>query len=101
MTYQISTDTQALRLNETDVVASVLQNIRILLSTFKGTVPIDRALGISSEMIDRPVSAARVLYMAEIREAIETYEPRATVRAISFQQASGQLMPVVEVEINE
>lgn len=100
MLYQITAEAQALRLNETGTVASVIQNIKILLTTFKGTVPLDRDFGLSAEMIDRPISAARVLYMAELREAIETYEPRATVRSVTFQQAEGRLLPVVEVEIN-
>lgn len=100
MNYQVSADKRALRLNETDTVASVLQNIRIILSTFRGTVPLDRDLGISAEAVDRPVGAVRALLTAQLRETIEKYEPRATVRAVTFLQAEGRLLPTVEVEIH-
>ena len=100
MTYQVTAGAYPLRLNETGTVDSVLQNIAILLTTFKGTVPLDRDFGMDAEILDRPAAAARVLYMAEIRETIETYEPRATVRGITFRQSGAQLIPTVEVEIS-
>ena len=46
---------------------------------------------------------AKTLAYAEIKEAIETYEPRAQVVNITFSEspeAPGQLSPVVEVNIN-
>ena len=41
--------------NPASVVAEVLQNVRTILSTRKGSVPLDRDFGISWEYLDRPI----------------------------------------------
>ncbi len=98
----IVTPTAGITLNESDTVASVLQNVSIIVATEKGTVPMDRALGISKAWLDKPLPVAKVMGITEIREAVEQYEPRARVIGISFDQSeSGRLIPKVEVEINE
>lgn len=102
MSYKISPNDIALRLNETDRIRSVLQNVSIILSTWKGTVPMYREFGISSEYMHKPLPVAEVILRAQIREAIEKYEPRAMVESIGFtQQGDGQLIPTVEVTILE
>lgn len=48
--------------------------------------------------------AAKVLTAAEIKEAVEQFEPRATVVGVVFEEepaAPGRLAPVVEVRIND
>lgn len=48
-------DLTAISLGEQDTVASVLQNIAVILSTPKGTVPGYREFGIDiSDILDRP-----------------------------------------------
>lgn len=62
-----------------------------------------RDFGISMAFLDRPIPVARTLAYAEIKEAVETYEPRATVLGINFEEQSnapGLLIPTVEVSIN-
>ena len=101
MSYIVTTENKII-LNEDDRVASILQNVSIIVSTPKGTVPLDREFGISNTFLDKPLPVARVLAISEIREAIERYEPRARVLNISFEHSeSGRLIPKVEVEINE
>ena len=101
MRYTVSaTDLTAIRFNETDTVASVLQNIAVILSTRKGTIPLYRSFGLD---MDKPVPVAKVLMIARVREAIETWEPRATVLDISFREdptQPGLLIPTVEVDID-
>ena len=108
MKYQVSAADRAslgaLQFGEIDAVRSVLQNIAVILSTPKGTVPLYREFGLDWTMLDKPAPVARVLMVAEVREAIERWEPRATVTDISFSEdpaRPGVLMPVVEVEIVE
>lgn len=92
---------QSIVLNESNAVAAVLQNISIILGTRRGTVPLDRELGLPTDMLDRPISVVRALLIADIREAIEAYEPRAKVTSISFEHNNeGTLIPTVEVEIS-
>lgn len=101
MTYTVTAGV-ALTLNETNVVASVLQNVAIILATRRGSCPMYRDFGISMDFLDRPMPVAKTLAFAEIKEAIEAYEPRATVVNVTFlEDAStpGLLIPTVEVSI--
>lgn len=87
------------------VIAEVLQNVRCIIATFKGTVPLDRAFGIDFDGIDTPMPQAQMLFRVALIDAIEQYEPRAQVKKIEFSQndpaaADGQLIPVVTLEIN-
>lgn len=103
MAYKVTAaDLNGLHLNVTDTVASVIQNIAVLLATRKGDVPLYRDFGLSQTFVDKPIPVARVLLYAEIKEAVELYEPRAEVVDITFQEdrsAPGRLIPTVEVEI--
>lgn len=102
MTYSVTAGA-ALTLNETDPVASVLQNVAIILSTRCGSCPLYRDFGISMEFLDRPVPVAKTLAYAEIKEAIEAYELRATVAGVTFSEDAntpGLLIPTVEVNID-
>lgn len=101
MTYTVTTDA-ALTLNEADTVTSVLQNVAIILATRRGSCPMYREFGISMDFLDRPLPVAQTLAYAEIKEAIETYEPRATVAGVTFSEDAntpGLLIPTVEVSI--
>ena len=104
MTYTISAaDLRNIQLNQTDALNSVIQNIAIILSTAKGSGPLHRDFGIAMDALDRPVSVAEVMMRADIREAIERWEPRATVVDIAFSgdaSEPGKLIPTVEVEID-
>lgn len=102
MTYSVTAGA-ALTLNETDPVASVLQNVAIILATRRGSCPMYRGFGISMDFLDRPVPVAKTLAFSEIKETIESYEPRAQVVNVTFlegPEAPGQLDPVVEVTID-
>lgn len=82
--------------------AEVLQNVRTLLCTVIGSVPLDRALGISARLVDRPINEAQARMKAEIIQAIRKYEPRADVRLVIFDgdASTGELLPRVRVRIN-
>ncbi len=102
MTYQITPGSLGpLQLNETDTVASVLQNVGIILSTREGTVPLYRDFGISPEYMHKPIPAAKALLHAEIKEKVERYEPRVSVVSVSFDETGTGLIPTLEVEILE
>ncbi|MBR3767520.1 MAG: GPW/gp25 family protein [Clostridia bacterium] len=97
-----ASDAFEIQLNATDVLTSVIQNIRIILNTWLGTVPMYRSFGISSAPLHKPVSAAEPLLMASIQEAVEKYEPRVLVKEITFEKeadAPGKIIPTVEVII--
>lgn len=90
-----------LKINETDTVTSVLQNVAIILSTWEGTVPLYRDFGISAEYMHMPMPAARALLRAEIKEKVERFEPRVSVYGITFEENEKKLTITLEVEILE
>ena len=102
-TYQVNAvDLKKLRLLETETVASVLQNIAVILKTPKGSVPMYREFGLSQSFLDRPMPVARNMLISAVKEAIERWEPRAEIVDVTFSgNASnpGELNPTVEVKI--
>lgn len=102
MGYKVSLDDMgALRLNETDRTRSVLQNVRIILSTWKGTVPLYRQFGLPSDFLHKPLPVAKAMLRAQIREAVEKFEPRVEVVDVTFAEGVDGLIPTVEVNILE
>ena len=102
MTYKVSANDLPIRLGETDTIKSALQNVAIILRSRQGTCPMYRDFGLPQKYIGLPISAARPLLYAEIREAVEAYEPRAKVLNVTFPEQEDfteGLIPVVEVEI--
>lgn len=85
------------------VTEEVLQNVRTILSTIKGTVFMNRTFGISADLIDEPLNIAKARIEADIIEAVEEWEPRARVDSIEYQETSmakdGRLLPVIYVEV--
>lgn len=86
------------------VAAEVLQNVRTILATRKGTVPLDRDFGLEWEHVDKPIHIAKALIQAEIIEAVEGWEPRAVIDKIEFgEQAEdamdGLLNPIITLSI--
>lgn len=91
-------------LNESDTVRSVIQNIKIILATKQLSVPLYREFGMEMRFVDKPVPVAQSLMIAEIKDAIARWEPRAELVGVDFQYdeaAPGRLIPVVEVEIDD
>lgn len=105
MSYKVTAaDLRGIRLNESDTVSSILQNIAILIATRQGSVPLQRDFGPPMNFLDKPMHIAQPLIVAEIREAIETFEPRAEFVNVTFDVDAddpGKLIPTVEVEIHE
>lgn len=105
MSYLVSSrDIGKIKLLENDTVTSIMQNIAIILSTRRGTVPLYREFGLPMNFIDKPIPVAKALAIAEITEAIAEFEPRARLKDIIFyvdENIPGRLIPTVEVEINE
>lgn len=104
MSYIVSaTDLKAVRFNEKNELDAVLQNIAVILSTPMGTVPLYRDFGLDWSFLDKPTPVAKVLMVAPVREAIQRWEPRATVLDVSFSEDPAQpgiLIPTVEVDID-
>lgn len=99
----MSAEDVSYRLNVTERVASVLQNVALILSTVQGTAPMHRDFGLPAELVDLPIPAAKARLTVAIKEALEEYEPRAALVGVRFggDGVNGRLEPVVEVTISD
>ena len=77
----------------------VIQNVRTILTTRRGSVPLDRGFGINTSLIDLPATVIKSRLTAEIIEAVERFEPRVRVESVKFlgDGADGVIYPVVKV----
>ncbi len=105
MSYTVSTaDLTHIRLSEPDTVKSVIQNVALILATRQGTSPLYRQFGLPQSFVDKPIPVAKPMLIAEVKEAVEEFEPRAEVIGVTFAEdraIPGRLIPTVEVEIRE
>lgn len=104
MVYTLRSDEKfEITLCENDTVKSVLQNLAVLLATRKGTIPMYREFGLNMGYIDKPIDVATALMTSEIAEAIEDYEPRATLLNLEIENSieePGKVAVVLEVDIS-
>ncbi|WP_295163446.1 GPW/gp25 family protein [Selenomonas sp. F0473] len=86
-----------------NVLEEVIQNVRTILTTRRGSVPLDRDFGMNTDFVDQPVSRVRAILLTEIIETVERYEPRVKVIEVHFSGVGveGEVVPVVKVAIAE
>ena len=81
-------------------VNEILQNVRTILATTKGTIPLDREFGIDGSVIDMPTMQAQAYLTNEIFQAIRRYEPGVSIDNITFDgEITGKLIPKVVITI--
>lgn len=79
----------------------IVQNVRIILGTLQGSVPLDRAFGVPAELVDLPVNQVQ-RHAPAIIAAVEKYEPRVKVTYIVFEGdeiQDGRIRPVVKIRV--
>jgi hypothetical protein len=82
----------------------IIQNVKTILSTVKGSVPLDREFGIKGDYVDQPMQVARALYAAEIVEEVEKQEPRVKVTQVTWgtdDAMDGKMKPIVRIKVKE
>ena len=102
MVYTLKADGNTnITLSPESVIAEVLQNVFMIISTTKYSAPLDRNFGLSAEFIDKQTPVAESLLTAELYDAIEEYEPRAEIVNISFErnEFAGKIIPCIELEV--
>ena len=79
----------------------ILDKVMFLLSCVKGTIPMNRNVGLDPDVISAPTWQAQNLYTISAIELIDEFEPRATVEEIVFDESSdGNLIPKVVLQYN-
>jgi hypothetical protein len=94
---------EELNLKPEETETEIAQNIVMLAATPKGSVPLERELGIDMSYQDRPAAAATVLFEEGLREAVNEYESRVSVEGAEtyVDEQSGRIVPILEVIIND
>ena len=84
-------------------VDEIIQNVRTILTTRKGTCPLDREFGLTSEFLDTPLPGIRALAEQEIFLQVRKYEPRAEIRKIEWiaDIQKGEVFPKLTVGIKD
>lgn len=103
MRYTIRSDNKiSYNLCEMDEVQSILQNLFLIITTRKGTIPMYREFGIAMNFIDKPIPVAQAIATTEVREAVDEFESRASFIGLSFEikeNVPGGMVMILEVEI--
>lgn len=68
----------------------VLQNVRFIVKTRKGSVPLFRDFGVDWNFLDRPIAEARLIAIPDIISEIQTREPRAEIVDISYKGTNAE-----------
>ena len=95
---------QKINLFPTTALEEILQNVRMILTTVAGSVPLDRAFGLTVSFIDDPEPRGMMKARIFLLEAIQDYEPRVEVTEVDFapdteSALDGRLFPKVRVRI--
>lgn len=81
----------------------IAQNVRMIITTLKKQVPLDRGFGLDSALVDMPINVAQVRMTANIVTAVNEFEPRVKVKKVNFSGdgVEGLVVASVIVEIIE
>lgn len=76
-------------INVDEEIEAVESRLRLLLTTPKGTMPMDRNYGIDFETtIDKPMNVAQNCYATEVIKAVEAYEEAFEVLSVECESES-------------
>lgn len=89
-------------INEKKLRQEIIDKVTFLLSCIKGTIPMNREIGLNPDIISASVFQAQNLYTISAIEVIEEFEPRAEVEEIQFEEdgSSGNMIPKVVLTYN-
>lgn len=89
MTFSVSLNND-IEFSPQSTTAEILQNVRTILNTRVGTVPLHRDFGISWDFLDAPMPVAKTLLLSAVIDAVEAFEPRAKVQSVDFDESDAQ-----------
>lgn len=80
----------------------IIQCVQVLLNTIRGTVFLDRSLGVDSDIVDQPLTDMAKLYKT-IYEKIEKDEPRVIVKDVKIKKDNlkGKVFIELLIDIDE
>lgn len=81
-----------------DEAEEIAQNVAALMVTAKGTVPLERGMGLSMRHKDQPPSIAKMMLESELADVVGEYEERAEVTITKAEtDETGDMKATAEV----
>lgn len=79
----------------------IVQNVKMIIATDTGSVPLARAFGTPQDVIDKPQSVQAAQLQAAVITAVRTYEPRAKIKEVVLaDEGDGKLSATAVLEGN-
>lgn len=87
---------------ELSIRKEIMEKVTFLLSFLKGTIPMNREIGINPDVVSAPMFQAQNLYTISAIEVIEEFEDRVTVEEVQFETdgSNGNIIPKVVLMYN-
>lgn len=104
MDYTLNLSAREIKIIPDSTVEEILQNVRTIILTELGSVPMYREFGTDNDLIDAPLPVAQNKLVKNIAAAIMKFEPRARLKKIRWLKsdaADGQLKPLITISIQE
>lgn len=88
---------------ERELRQEILEKVTFLLSCIRGTIPMNRDIGLDPDIISAPEIQARNLYTISAIELIDKFEDRVTVEDVEFENvgSTGNIIPKVVLQYND
>ena len=84
MIYEVTTNTHDWKIFPRNEIEEIGQNILMIISTQKYSVPLCRKFGVEFSQLDAPLNAMQAKMTAEIVSSVQEFEPRAKVIEVIY-----------------
>lgn len=87
---------------EKELRNEILDKCMFLLTLIKGTIPMNREIGLDPDIISQLAYIAQQKYTISAMELIDEFEPRAVVEEVLFEMSggAGNMIPKVVLTYN-
>lgn len=94
--YTLTYNPSVINFRPESVLEEIFQNINTILGTYKFSVPLFRGFGLEAEFVDKPMSILHPLFVREVVETVEKYEPRVIVEEVKMTaEVDGITYPII------
>lgn len=87
MVYTVSSNDTLINYGKQTIIQEVLQNVRMILGTYKTTVPLNRNFAMDISLIDKRVPDIRNSIAAILLDVLKKYEPRAKLKNVDIKNS--------------
>mgnify|MGYP002856444088 CR=1 FL=1 len=83
-TFRVTNELSEIKFAPGNETLEIIQNVKTIISTIKGSCPLYREFGISADNLDLPQNLAKTKIAAELSTQIAEYEPRCKLKSVEF-----------------